>query len=261
MKDERKKFDTAVPCGRWQEAPWGRLRYAVAGGADLGRPHRDRAALRCSISGAATAVTRGAPRRTRPPGHRRLDYAPGMLATAARRADEAGVGDAHHPASSRCRRAAEDLADGGFDLVLCHGVLPYPGTEGTLSVALGAPAIGRSGVGDRDDEPSSRCRRRSRTMDPEAVLAALDADGVHSEMFASELRLHRRGGRRRAPRAGLREVHHYGIGCSATTSPTTPVRPRLLRAPGAPGGSRRPGATRTGLRHGCCCHLISRKGS
>ncbi|MFI1814591.1 methyltransferase domain-containing protein [Streptomyces sp. NPDC020422] len=210
--DERKKFDTAVPVWQeWQEAPWGRLRYAVAE-ADLGRHIEDRRPLRVLDLGGGDG---GDAVRLAARGHRVtvVDYAPGMLATAARRADEAGVGDRVTCVEADVAALPGDLADGGFDLVLCHGVLPYtPDTEGTLGVALGALRAGGLVSVIAMNRHSEPLRAAVRTMDPEAVLAALDADGVHSEMFASELRLHTAeevGGVLRA--LGCGEVHHYGI--------------------------------------------------
>lgn len=210
--DDQNTFDTAVPAWQeWQEAPWGRLRYAVAE-ADLGRHLDDGRSLRVLDLGGGDG---GDAVRLAARGHRVtvVDYAPAMLETAARRAAEAGVGDRITCVEADVAALPGDLADGGFDLVLCHGVLPYtPDTEGTLRVALGALREGGLVSVIAMNRHSEPLRAAVRTMDPVEVLAALDADTVHTDLFDADLRLHTAEEVGEVLRAlGCAEVHHYGI--------------------------------------------------
>ncbi|MFJ6350912.1 methyltransferase domain-containing protein [Streptomyces sp. NPDC092046] len=209
---DHETFDTAVPTWQeWQEAPWGRLRYAVAE-ADLARHLDGDRPLRILDLGGGDG---GDAVRLAARGHRVtvVDYAPAMLATATRRAAEAGVADRITCVEADVEALPGDLADGGFDVVLCHGVLPYTAdTEGVLGTALGAAREGGLVSVIAMNRYSEPLRTAVRTMDPGAVLAALDATGVHTELFDADLRLHTAeevGGVLRA--LGCAQVHHYGI--------------------------------------------------
>ncbi|MER8044422.1 methyltransferase domain-containing protein [Streptomyces sp. NPDC094032] len=209
---DHEKFDTAVPAWReWQDAPWGRLRYAVAE-ADLARHLDEERPLRVLDLGGGDG---GDAVRLAARGHRVtvVDYAPAMLATATRRAAEAGVADRITCVEADVAALPGDLADGGFDVVLCHGVLPYaPDTEGILGVALGALREGGLVSVIAVNRHSEPLRAAVRTMDPGAVLAALDAESVRTDMFDADLRLHTAeevGAMLRT--LGCVEVHHYGI--------------------------------------------------
>ncbi|GAA3507303.1 methyltransferase domain-containing protein [Streptomyces showdoensis] len=209
---DHEKFDTAVPAWQeWQDAPWGRLRYAVAE-ADLGRHLDEDRPLRVLDLGGGDG---GDAVRLAARGHRVtvVDHAPVMLATATRRAAAAGLTDRITCVEADVAALPDHLAYGAFDVVLCHSVLPYtPDTEGTLGVALGALREGGLVSVIAMNRHSEPLRAAVRTMDPEAVLTALRADTVHTEMFDAELRLHTAEELGDALRVlGCSEVHHYGI--------------------------------------------------
>ncbi|MEV5970515.1 methyltransferase domain-containing protein [Streptomyces sp. NPDC051921] len=207
-------FDTALAAWQdWQEAPWGRLRYAVAE-ACLAR-HLDELGagpLRVLDLGGGDG---GDAVRLAARGHQVtvVDHAPAMLATAARRAAEAGLAGRITCVQADVSSLPQELADGDFDAVLCHGLLPYaPDTASTLRVALGALRAGGLLSVITMNRHSEALRAAVRTMDPEAVRAALDAESVHTDLFGAELRLHTAEELGDVLRAlGGGEVHHYGI--------------------------------------------------
>ncbi|MFI8825586.1 methyltransferase domain-containing protein [Streptomyces sp. NPDC053431] len=208
-------FDTAVAAWQdWQEAPWGRLRYAVAEAvlarhlaeSGTGRPLR---VLDLGGGDGGDAVRLAAR------GHHVtvVDYAPAMLETATRRAAAAGLTDRITCVEAEVSALPAQLASGGFDVVLCHGVLPYtPDATGTLRVALGALRPGGLLSVITMNRHSEALRAAVRTMDPEAVRAALDAESVHTDLFDAELRLHTAEELGDTLRTlGCAGVHHYGI--------------------------------------------------
>ncbi|MFF0435328.1 methyltransferase domain-containing protein [Streptomyces sp. NPDC004327] len=207
-------FDEGVAAWQdWQEAPWGRLRYAVAE-ADLA-PHLAESGdgpLRVLDLGGGDG---GDALRLAALGHHVtvVDYAPAMLAVAARRAAEAGVAGLVTCVEAEVGALPAELADGRFDVVLCHGLLPYASDEAaTLGVALGALRDGGLVSVIAMNRHSEPLRSAVRTMDPDAVLRALDAPTVHTEMFDAELRLHTAEELSATLRAlGCADVHHYGI--------------------------------------------------
>ncbi|MET8507500.1 methyltransferase domain-containing protein [Streptomyces sp. NPDC004787] len=217
-------FDTGAEAWReWQEEPWGRLRYAVAE-ANLLRhlpPPAAETVAETVENGRALRVLDlgggdgGDALRLAAHGHHvtLVDYAPAMLATAARRAVRAGFGDRIACVTADVTALPADLADGGFDLVLLHGVLPYAcDTAGTLGAALGAAREGGLVSVIAMNRHSEPLRAAVRTMDPDGVLAALDAPTVHTDLFDAELRLHTEEELAGALRElGCGEVHPYGI--------------------------------------------------
>ncbi|MFI8963005.1 methyltransferase domain-containing protein [Streptomyces sp. NPDC053493] len=213
-EEQARTFDTAVAAWQdWQEAPWGRLRYAVAE-AGLAR-HLDAVGagpLRVLDLGGGDG---GDAVRLAGRGHHVtvVDYAPAMLETAARRAAAAGVADRITCVEADIAALPMELTDGAFDVVLCHGVLPYsPDARATLRVALGAARAGGIVSVIAMNRHSEPLRAAVRTMDPDAVLAALDADHVRTDLFDTELRLHTAEELTATLRAlGCAEVHHYGI--------------------------------------------------
>ncbi|MCX2182800.1 methyltransferase domain-containing protein [Streptomyces sp. SKN60] len=215
-------FDTGAEAWReWQEEPWGRLRYAVAE-ANLARHlAAARPASEAAPAGGALRVLDlgggdgGDALRLAARGHHvtLVDYAPAMLATAARRAARAGLADRIVCVAADVTALPAELAAGGFDLVLLHAVLPYArDTAGTLGVALGAAREGGLVSVIAMNRHSEPLRAAVRTMDPDGVLAALDAETVHTDLFDAELRLHTEEELDAALRAlGCAEVHPYGI--------------------------------------------------
>ncbi|MFF5973829.1 class I SAM-dependent methyltransferase [Streptomyces sp. NPDC012769] len=208
-------FDTAIEAWQdWQEAPWGRLRYAVAE-ANLAR-HLDGTggggALRVLDLGGGDG---GDAVRIAARGHHVtvVDYAPEMLATAARRAVAAGVADRVTCVEADVAALPDELADGSFDVVLCHGVLPYtPDATGTLRTAVAALRDGGIVSVITMNRYSEPLRAAVRTMDPDAVRTALDATSVHTDLFDADLRLHTAEDLADTLRElGCAEVHHYGI--------------------------------------------------
>jgi S-adenosylmethionine-dependent methyltransferase len=193
---------------KWQDAPWGRLRYTVAE-ANLLR-HLDglgEGSLRVLdlAGGDGGDAVRLAAR-----GHHVtvVDHAPAMLAAAA-----GGLTELITCVQADVAELPRELLDGRFDMVLCHNLLQYvddiPGTLTAALAPLRAEGLLSVMAVNRHAAPLAIAVRG---MDPAAALAALDTDQARTETFDSALTLHT--AEEVVPvlhDLGCRDIAHYGI--------------------------------------------------
>ncbi|NUR49314.1 MAG: methyltransferase domain-containing protein [Hamadaea sp.] len=209
-------FDEAISAWRqWQDAPWGRLRYAIAAN-NLGR-HLDEA-LPGGAPGHVLDVAGGngvEAVRLATAGHKvtLVDYSAQMLAAAAEIARKAGVADRMTIVESDVARLPELLAGLEHDLVLCHNLLPYvTDVEATLRTCLDVLRPGGVLSVIANNAHSEPLRVAVREQDPSAALEALN----------SPVRMTRTFGAPMTPRTadeviavlsklGARVDGHYGI--------------------------------------------------
>lgn len=214
MPEAAEKFNTAMTTWReWQDAPWGRLRYSIAEANLLrhldglgGEPLRvlDLAggdggdAIRLAARGHHVTIA---------------DYAPAMLAAATERAMASGLTDLITCVEADATNLPRDLADGEFDVVLCHNLLQYmDDVPGTLTAALAPLKPGGLVSVMAINRHSAPLNIAVRDMDPAAALAALDTDQAQTEMFNSALTLHAAEEIISILQSlGCRDVGHYGI--------------------------------------------------
>jgi S-adenosylmethionine-dependent methyltransferase len=184
-------FDEAISAWRqWQDAPWGRLRYAIAA-ANLAR-HLDEA-LPGGATGRVLDVAGGngvEAVRLATAGHRvtLVDYSAQMLAAARELARKAGVSDRVTIIESDVAKLADLIDPAAHDLVLCHNLLPYvTDVPGTLQICLDALRPG--GLlsiisGNAHSEP---LRVAVREQDPSAALEALDSPTRMTKTFGAPM--------------------------------------------------------------------------
>ncbi|WP_282693913.1 methyltransferase domain-containing protein [Streptomyces sp. CC208A] len=197
----------------WQQAPWERLRYALAE-ANLVR-HCEALAegpLRVLdlAGGDGGDAVRLAAR-----GHHVtvVDHAPAMLTAAAERAAADGLTDLVTCVEADVNRLPDRLAHGDFDVVLCHSLLPYTDDARNTLAATLAP-LRPDGVFslvaiNRHSQPLTTAVREK---DLPAATAALDSDRAGTHMFGSSLTLHTAEElTRHLTDLDCRDVHHYGI--------------------------------------------------
>ncbi|WP_436988943.1 methyltransferase domain-containing protein [Streptomyces sp. enrichment culture] len=195
MSGAAQRFDSSMAAWRqWQQAPWGRLRFTLAE-ANLLR-HLDGLGdgpLRILdlAGGDGGDAVRLAAR-----GHRVtvVDCAPGMLAAAGERAEAAGVADRVTRVRARIEELPQDIASGGWDVVLCHNVLQYadrPDTAAGMLAAAVAP-LREGGVVSvmAVNRHSAPLVAAVRELDPAAALAALDRDRADGRTFGTAMLLH-----------------------------------------------------------------------
>ncbi|MET9545025.1 methyltransferase domain-containing protein [Streptomyces sp. NPDC006627] len=213
MSGATEKFDTAMAKWQeWQDAPWGRLRYAIAEANLLRHLGGDGPPLRILdlAGGDGGDAVRLAAR-----GHRVtvVDHAPAMLAAATERAAAAGLTERITCVHADVTALPPDLAEGEFDVVLCHNLLQYvDDVPGTLAAAL-AP-LQRGGLFSvmAINRHSAALTAAVREMDPAAALAALDTDRARTQTFDMALRLHTAEEITPVLRTlGCEDVRHYGI--------------------------------------------------
>ncbi len=213
MSDAADKFDTAMTAWQeWQEAPWGRLRYTIAE-TNLVR-HLDAEDGPLRILDLAGGDGGDALRLAARAHHVTVvDYAPAMLAAAAERASSAGLAELITCVEADVTALPADIADGEFDVVLCHNLLPYvDDVPGTLAAAL-AP-LKRGGLLSvmAINRHSAALNIAVREMDPATALTALDSDRARTQTFDSVLTLHT--AEEITPvllSLGCQDVRHYGI--------------------------------------------------
>ncbi|MEV3987289.1 methyltransferase domain-containing protein [Streptomyces sp. NPDC049837] len=214
MPEPSEKFDTSMAAWKeWQDAPWGRLRYAVAE-ANLVR-HLDEVtegSLRVLdlAGGDGGDAVRLAAR-----GHHVtiVDHAPAMLAAAAERADQGGLTERITCVQADVNALPADLAAVEFDVVLCHNLLAYV-DEPRQTLATALTPLRQGGLFsvmalNRHSAPLTVAVRQT---DLAAAIAALDSDDGWTEMFHSALTLH--AAEDIIPileGLGCRDVRHYGI--------------------------------------------------
>ncbi|MFF2774015.1 class I SAM-dependent methyltransferase [Streptomyces sp. NPDC058052] len=214
MSEAAAKFDRAMDVWKeWQEAPWGRLRYAVAE-ANLVR-HAEALGdgpLRVLdlAGGDGGDAVRLAAR-----GHHVtiVDHAPAMLAAAAERAGAAGLAERIDCVEADVHRLPAGLTGGGFDVVLCHNLVQYADdARGTLAAALAPLRAGGLFSLMAINRHSQPLTVAVRELDLPAAAAALDSDRAATHMFGSTLVLHT-AEELTGHLAGLGcgDVSHYGI--------------------------------------------------
>ncbi|WP_339134640.1 methyltransferase domain-containing protein [Streptomyces sp. f51] len=214
MPEAPEKFDAAMTTWQeWQDAPWGRLRYAVVE-ANLAR-RLD------SLGGGPLRILDlaggdgGDTIRLAAHGHHVtvVDYAPAMLAAATERASAAGLTELVTCVHADVTALPAHIREGAFDVVLCHGLLPYvDDVPGVLAAALAPLRPGGLFSVMAINRHSAALNIAVRETDPAAALAALGTDRSRTRMFDSAMTLHTaeeiipvlRG-------LGCEDVRHYGI--------------------------------------------------
>ena len=178
-------FEGAMASWReWQEQPWGRLRYRQAE-ANLAR-HLGSVPLRVlDLAGGdgRDAIPLAAL------GHdvTIADFTPAMLAAAQERAAAAGV-------PVRCveadlRELPAEIADGAFDLVLCHNVLPYLDDLSSGLAAALAPVRAGGLLSVIAINRHSEMPRLAALNDLPGALAALTATQGYTGVFDTTVQL------------------------------------------------------------------------
>lgn len=216
MPEAAEQFDRAMSAWKqWQEAPWGRLRYALAE-ANLVR-HLDEddpagGPLRVLdlAGGDGGDAVRLAAR-----GHHVtiVDYAPAMLDAAAERAEAVGLTELITCVRADVHALPADLAGAEFDVVLCHNLLQYvDDVRRTLVTALEPLRPGGLVSVMAINRHSAVLKTAIQEMDLPAALAALDTDTSHTQTFDSTLTLHTAEEvTSHLGHLGCRGISHYGI--------------------------------------------------
>ncbi|MEV7585340.1 class I SAM-dependent methyltransferase [Streptomyces erythrochromogenes] len=214
MSEDAEKFETALSVWKqWQEAPWGRLRYATAE-ANLVRHfgERDGGPLRVLdlAGGDGGDALRLAAR-----GHHVTiaDHAPAMLGAAAERAAAAGLTDLITCVEADVNALPAEVARGAFDVVLCHNLLQYvDDVRRTLAASLAPLRPGGLFSVMAINRHSAPLTAAVRAMDLAAATAALDTDMARTQMFDSVLTLHTAEEiTRHLSDLGCQDLRHYGI--------------------------------------------------
>jgi len=169
---------------QWQQAPWGRIRYAVAA-ANLARHVPAGRVLRVLDVGGGNG---GDALGLAASGHHVtvLDSSPAMLADAEKEFAAAGLADL---LSTECGDATEMVVGGEYDLVLCHALLPYvEDPQGLLTRCVRAVRPG--GLlsvlsGNADAQP---LRLAVRELDLAGARAAIGAGLRRTEVFDTDFR-------------------------------------------------------------------------
>jgi S-adenosylmethionine-dependent methyltransferase len=165
-------FDEAVAAFRqWQDAPWGRLRYALAD-ANLAKHLSGQPMRVLDVAGgngveACRLATRG---------HRvtLVDYSAQMLRGAHDLAAKAGVADRVTIVESDVADLAEHVSDGDYDLVICHNLLPYvEDITSTLATCIAPLRPGGLLSVIAVNAHSDVLRIAVREQDPQAALEAV----------------------------------------------------------------------------------------
>ncbi len=203
----------------WQAEPWGRLRYAVA------RQTTERALAGLPAPLRIMDIGGGNGADSLPlaqAGHdvTVLDFSESLLLAARAAAQAAGVGH-------RVRTVCADLDDvidlqldgepasGAFDAVLCHNVVHYRAdVQATVAALVGllrpGGVISVMAPNPAMDVLAAAVRR----TDPEAALAVLDAQTVHSQTFDHPMyRVEPASVEAALHVAGCVVEHRFGIRC------------------------------------------------
>ena len=179
-------FDDAVASFRqWQDAPWGRLRYALAD-ANL-RRHLDGQPMRVLDAAGGNGVEAV---RLATEGHRvtLVDYSAQMLRGAHELAVKAGVADRITIIEADIAKLGEHVEAGDFDLVLCHNLLPYvTDVAATLDTCLTALRPGGLLSIIAVNAHSDVLRIAVRDQDPAAALEAVLTGIRTTKTFGAKL--------------------------------------------------------------------------
>ncbi|MFI5828878.1 methyltransferase domain-containing protein [Streptomyces sp. NPDC051578] len=214
MAESPEKFNSAMTAWQeWQDAPWGRLRYAIAE-ANLVRhlegPGEGSSRVLDLAGGDGGDAIRLAAR-----GHHVtvVDHATAMLAAAAERASAAGLTELITCVRADVAALPAGLAAADFDVVLCHNLLQYvDDVPGTLATALAPLRPGGLLSVMAVNRHSAALRLAVREMDPAAALASFETDQARAGMFDSTLTLHVADEIIAVLRGlGCQDVQHYGI--------------------------------------------------
>ncbi|MER5880660.1 methyltransferase domain-containing protein [Streptomyces sp. NPDC001910] len=214
MAEDLEKFNTAMTTWQeWQDAPWGRLRYTIAEAnllRHLGDLDGESLRILDLAGGDGGDAIRLAAR-----GHHVtiVDYASAMLAAATERAVAGGVPELINCVEADATDLPRDLANGEFDVVLCHNLLQYmddiPDTLASVLSPLKAGGLVSVMAINRHSAPLNIAVR---DMDPAAALAALDTDQTQTQMFNSALTLYTAEEIiRTLLELGCRDIAHDGI--------------------------------------------------
>ncbi|WP_405427460.1 class I SAM-dependent methyltransferase [Streptomyces erythrochromogenes] len=214
MSEAAEKFETSMPAWKqWQEAPWGRLRYAIAE-ANLLRHFGERADEPLRVLDLAGGDGGDALRLAARGHHVTIaDYAPAMLTAAAGRAAAAGLTDLIACIKADANALPADIVRGEFDVVLCHNLLQYvDDVRHTLAASLAPLRPGGLFSVMAINRHSAPLTAAVREIDLAAATAALDTDQSRTEMFDSALTLHTAEEiTRHLSDLGCQDLRHYGI--------------------------------------------------
>ena len=214
MPEAKQTFESAMEAWqRYQDSPWGRLRYSLAE-ANLLRhlPALGAGPLRVLdlAGGDGGDAVRLAAR-----GHHVtvVDYAPAMLDAARRRAAAAGVTELVTCVEADVTDLPAAVAGGGYDVVLCHNVLQYLSDAADALRAAAAPL--RPGgllsvvAFNRHSMPLGIAVRE---CDPAAALESLDRRRAETVTFGTTMTLYAAEEITAVLNAsGFPRVAHYGI--------------------------------------------------
>ncbi len=204
-------FESGLDAWRdWQDAPWGRLRYAQAE-ANLARHLSSGPSQILDLAGGdgADAV------RLARLGHQVtiVDNTPGMLAAAHSRFAEAGLADCVRLIEADATDPRAYLGTDTYDVVLCHNLIQYLSDPAAMIIAARSAVRTGGLVSVMAINPASEpLFRATRDLDPAAALAALDTDEAMGRTFGIPVR-HQPAERvaQWLTDNGCRVVGHYGI--------------------------------------------------
>lgn len=206
---------------RWQDSPWGRLRYRVAA-VNLARHIRSAPQAILDVGG---GNGREAVMLAEQGHHVTIaDISETSLTQARRHAANRGVADRITTRIVDITAVAEEFGRSGMDAVLVHNVLQYlPETTDTDTILTGLTTVVRPGgvisvlAPNADADPILTALR---TLDLDEALRLLDSPTRYSGAYQAQTRACRAAGITAVlRRAGARRIDHYGIRavCDAIT--------------------------------------------
>jgi S-adenosylmethionine-dependent methyltransferase len=208
-------FDEKLAAWReWQQAPWGRLRYAIVGHVltrHLAVSGNQRLRIVDVGGGDGTEAIRLAEL-----GHHvtLIDYSAGMLDVARATAAERGVSDRLTCVEAPADKFV-DLVPNPFDVALCHFVIGYVDDPVAVLRQIAevlAPTGWLSVIGA--NPTSDVLKKVVRERDFEGAIAMLDATKAHSVIFDHAVtRIGHADADQMLVRAGLRQHARYGGHC------------------------------------------------
>jgi S-adenosylmethionine-dependent methyltransferase len=204
-------FDSALRAWLdWQDAPWGRIRYAVVA-TNLAR-HLPSRPLRIADIGGGTgadAILLAGQ------GHEitLLDYSAAMLAEAERRFGAAGLAERLTIVQADADAVPAVLEAHAYDLVLCHNVLPYVADAfRLLADCAGVVRPGGLLSVTSTNADSEVLRTALHDQDLVAAYAAIGATQAHTALFDTPVTRHTPGAViELLESVGARVIGHYGV--------------------------------------------------
>lgn len=213
--------DRLAEFARWQDSPWGRLRYTVAA-ANLARHlHSEPQSILDLGGGNGREAVMLAEH-----GHHVTiaDISEPSLTQARRHAADRGVADRITTRVCDICTVAEEFGPSTMDAVLVHNVLQYlPDTIDTATTLTGLTTLVRPGglisllAPNADADPILTALR---TLDLDEALRQLNSPTRYSGAYQTRTRACRAADMTTIlGRAGIPEIHHYGIRavCDAIT--------------------------------------------